>query len=328
MSTWDVCLPSRGLSPYEAMDLAARAEELGYGGVWASEVAGHDSIALLAVMATRTSRLRLGTAVVPAGTRSPAVLAMGAATLAQLAPGRVVIGTGVSSRSIVEEWHGREFGRPLSAVGDTLEIMRQALAGGTTDYEGKGQHSRGFRLQKPPDLPPALFLAALGPSMRKLAAERFDGMILNFLPRSRIGQVLVQTPPTGTFEVTSLVRVSIDQESEAGERRLRKELASYLRVDQYRRWLDSLQLPLADAAPTDPVAAIAARIPNVVLTDIAIMGDPASCREQLQQMCDAGVTPIVMPDAEVGDTASILRTVKAVAPLPNASDAASAKGQE
>lgn len=326
MTTWDVCLPSRGLRARDAVALAARAEELGYGGVWVSEVAGHDSMAILSAMALSTSRVRLGTAIVPLTTRSPALLSMGASTLAQLAPGRAAIGMGVSSRAIIEEWHGRGFPSPVSAAADTCDIMRQALDGGTTDHVGRALSSHGFRLHTVPEVPPVLFLAALGPAMRQLAAERFDGVILNFLPRSRLDQVIARTPPTEAFEVTTLVRVSVDS-SGKGEERLRKELASYLRVDQYRRWLHSLGLPLPDVADGAPIAVTSRQIPSDVLSDIAILGDSGACRRQLEEMCQAGVTPIVIPDAEVGDLGSLLRTVEAVAPLREVSTQSELKGR-
>src|ERR1019366_10757121 len=65
MRPWEICLPSRGVSPQGALHLACVLEDLGYGGLWATEVAGHDAVALLAAIATQTARLRLGTAHLP-----------------------------------------------------------------------------------------------------------------------------------------------------------------------------------------------------------------------------------------------------------------------
>lgn len=316
MRPWEFCLPSRGVSPSDAIHTACLLEGLGYGGVWASEVAGHDAIALLAALATQTSRVRLGTAIIPCASRSPALLAMGAATLAQLAPGRCTVGVGVSSPAIIEGWHDRAFGAPLSAMSDTLAIIDQAFAGQVTQYQGRVFSSRGFRLANRPPARPDFYLAALGPAMRGLASERFDGVILNFLPRSRSEQVVAQACGSRRFEVTTLVRVSVQGQAPGGVGRLRKELASYLRLEQYSRWLAGLGYGQALAAlqGASGLEEMAPRVPDDLLHDVSVIGDARSCRAQLEQMCAAGVTPLVIPDVPVGDMMALERVIRAISP--------------
>lgn len=317
MSPWEICLPSRGVSPTDAVHLACLVEDLGYGGIWASEVAGHDAVALLAAIAMQTSRIRLGTAIIPSATRSPALLAMGAATLAHLAPGRSTFGLGVSSRVIIEEWHDRSFSNPLSAMSDALSIIQQAFSGDVTEYHGRVHSSRGFKLQNPPERRPDFYLAALGPAMRDLAAERFEGVILNFLPRSRSEEVVTRASPSGRFEVTTLVRVSVEAEAPGGESRLRRELASYLRLEQYSTWLAGLGYgdALAALQGASGLDEMATRVPDDLLRDVSVLGDARSCRAQLAQMCAAGVTPLVIPDFPVGDMAAMERVIRAIAPV-------------
>lgn len=316
MRPWEVCLPSRGVSPGAALRLAPLLEDCGYGGVWVTEVAGHDAVALLAAMATATSRVRLGTAIIPCATRSAALLAMGAATLAHLAPGRSTVGLGVSSAGIIQGWHDRPFESPLTQVSDTLTIIEQAFSGEATQYHGRALGSCGFTLQNRPETRPDFYLAALGPAMRALATERFDGVILNFLPRSRCEEVVAQMTPSRGFEVTTLVRVSVEGEAPGGLGRLRKELASYLRFEQYSRWLAGLGYG-------DVVAALhgeselgdrVAQVPVDLLRDVSVIGDARGCRRQLEQMCAAGVTPLVIPDVPVGDLAGMERVIRAIAP--------------
>ena len=321
MRPWELCLPSRGLTAPDAVELAVLAEELGYGGVWASEAAGHDAVALLAAISTQTSRARLGTSIVPSATRSPVLLAMGAATLAQFAPGRIAIGIGASSRVIIEEWHGRCFGKPLSAIRESLDILNQAFAGETTNYQGQVHSSRGFKLANPPTVRPDLFLAALGPAMRDLAARRFDGVILNFLPRSRSEEIIKQASGAGdpACEVAALVRVSVLDEAPGGERRLRKELASYLRVEQYMRWIEGMGYELEHIKRASDLEEMASQVPSDLLRDVSVLGDVQSCRAQLEQMCAAGVTPLVIPDTPVGDLAAMQRIVRSLSPRVDAS---------
>jgi len=320
MRPWEICLPSRGVSPHDALHLACLVEDLGYGGFWATEVAGHDAVALLAAIATQTSRVRLGTAIIPCATRSPALMAMGAATLAHLAPGRSVVGLGVSSPGIIQEWHDRPFGSPLRSVSDALSIIQQAFSGDVTEYHGRAFSSRGFILQNRPETQPDFYLAALGPAMRALANERFDGVILNFLPRSRCEEVVAQMSPSRRFEVTTLVRVSVEGEAPGGVSRLRKELASYLRFEQYSRWLAGLGYGDVVAAlhgASEPQQRVA-QVPDDLLHDVSVIGDASSCRAQLEQMCEAGVTPLVIPDVPVGDLVAMERVIRAIAPVQSA----------
>src|ERR1019366_7278251 len=112
------------------------AGELGYTELWTAEVAGLDAFTPLAVAATWTD-MRVGTAVVSAYTRGPALLASSAAALAELAPGRFVLGIGSSSATVVQEWNGIPFDAPLDRVRDTVRFLRSALKGDkvTTKYK-------------------------------------------------------------------------------------------------------------------------------------------------------------------------------------------------
>ncbi len=91
-----------------AVDLCVRAEDLGYTDVWSAEVGAVDAFTPLAAVATRTERVRLGTALVPIFTRPPALTAMSAAGLQQLSGGRFVLGIGVSSPAIVGSGWGSD----------------------------------------------------------------------------------------------------------------------------------------------------------------------------------------------------------------------------
>ena len=82
------------------------AERLGVDCVWAAEAWGHDAVTPLAFMAARTSRIRLGTGIMQAGTRTPALIAMTAMSLAAMSDNRFILGFGVSGPQVIEGWHG------------------------------------------------------------------------------------------------------------------------------------------------------------------------------------------------------------------------------
>jgi len=186
---WGITLPLRSLPLPEQQDIVASLPDLGYTDAWSSELNGADAFTPLALAAQWTDRLRLGTAIAGIFTRGPALLAMNAATVAALAPGRFVLGIGTSSPVIVEAWNGIELARPYQRARDTLQFLRAALAGEKVSAEYESFTISGFRLDPPPDPPPALALAALGPGMVRLAASLADAVITNWLAPSDVPAV-------------------------------------------------------------------------------------------------------------------------------------------
>ena len=146
----------------ESVALARRAEEeWGYDALWLAETSGPDSFTLAGALAQATSRVTIGTGIVPVYNRTPAVLAMSAGTLAQLSDDRFVLGLGSSSHAIIGDWNGIPFARPLAHVRESVALVRQALAGQKTDFEGEVFRSKGLRLGSPPGKPVPIYLAAL-----------------------------------------------------------------------------------------------------------------------------------------------------------------------
>ena len=114
-----ITLPGLSANVADTLALARRAESAGYDDLWLADAGGMDALTLAALLAQDTSRVRIGIAVVPAYTRTPAVLASTAATIAQVARGRFVLGLGTSSHAIIEGWHGLELARPLARMRET-----------------------------------------------------------------------------------------------------------------------------------------------------------------------------------------------------------------
>src|SRR5260370_4728789 len=125
---WSLSVPMDGFALPELTEVAREAEQWGYTDAWSFEVDGIDAFTPLAVIGLATN-MRLGTAIANVYTRGPATLASTAAGLADLAPGRFVLGIGAGSPPIVESWDGREFSRPGTRVRETAQFLRSALAG-------------------------------------------------------------------------------------------------------------------------------------------------------------------------------------------------------
>src|SRR5437879_6237094 len=176
--------------PEDPIDLVLEAERLGYDSVWTAEAYGSDAVAPLCWMGARTTRIKLGTAVMQLSARTPASVAMTAATIDHLTGGRLILGLGVSGPQVVEGWYGQPFGKPLARTREYVEVIRRILRREepvTLDgdhhalpYQGPGSIGLGkpLKITLHPlraDLP--IYLGAEGPRNVKLATEIADGWL-------------------------------------------------------------------------------------------------------------------------------------------------------
>lgn len=121
------------------MNLILEAERLGFDSIWTAEAYGSDAVTPLAYIAARTTRIRLGTAIMQMPARTPAMAAMTAMSLDALSGGRFILGLGSSGPQVVEGWHGVPYGRPLTRTREYVSIVRQILAR-KAPLEHKGHH--------------------------------------------------------------------------------------------------------------------------------------------------------------------------------------------
>ena len=163
--------------------------DLGYTDIWSAEADGADAFTPLTLASAWEPRLRLGTAIVPAYTRSPACFAQSVASLADAAPGRFAIGIGSSSNVIVERWNGVPFVEPYKKVRDVVRFLRDALSGEKVAKSYDTFEVQGFRLGVRPEQMPPILVAALREGMLKLAAREGDGAIINWLSGDDVTQV-------------------------------------------------------------------------------------------------------------------------------------------
>jgi F420-dependent oxidoreductase-like protein len=155
------------------------AEEAGLATIWTPQIPDEfDALTAATVLGTETSRIEIGTAVVPIQTRHPVALIQQALSTQAVLGGRLALGLGVSHHWIVEDMLGLRYDRPLTEMRAMLDALDQGLAGpGRIDVENDL-----FCIHNPIDVtdlvPTPVLLAALGPKMLRLAGERSDGTIL------------------------------------------------------------------------------------------------------------------------------------------------------
>ena len=163
------------------------AEEVGVEACFTAETWGRDQFSLLTQVALQTSKIKIGTGIAPVFGRSPAVLAMTAATLDELSGGRVIIGLGTSGSRVIEHWHGEKFEKPLQRLKEYSEIINLIVSGEKVVYEGEiFKLQRGFKLLFEPvrkHIP--IYIASISPKSMKGLGEFADGWMPIYWPKSR-----------------------------------------------------------------------------------------------------------------------------------------------
>jgi len=307
-----ISLPLGGLSALECVEIAARGErDWGYEAVWMSETGSHDSLVLAGAVACGTERVDIGTGIVPVFNRTPGVLAMAAATLAQLSNGRFILGIGTSSHAMMENWHGQKFERPLTRVRETVQILRQALAGERTDVDGETVSSRGLRLGVPTAEPVPIYIAALRGKMLELAGEVADGLVVNLFPVSALPKMMAAVERGAEragrsldgFEVACRFQVGITDDVPAAREVMRNTFSGYFAAPVYNKFAEWCGFPEVAANVAKAFAARDRKATAAALTDefidaITILGSAEECRKKLAEFVASGVTtPIIQPVA-------------------------------
>ena len=272
------------------IDDGTRAELAGFRSFWFPQVPGYvDAMTAMALLGEATSTIELGTAVVPIQTRHPMIMAQQALTTAAAAGGRFTLGIGPSHDWIIDGQLGIPYDRPVRLLRDYLEVLSAAFAApGAVDVENDT-----FRVHSPVDVtdvgPVPVLLAALGPTMLRIAGERADGTVLWMADERAIGEhVAPRITAAATAagrpapRVVAGVPVALCADAEADEARaLASEVLGHAHFSpNYVRLLEH-----GDA---DDVG------------DTMAAGSEATVLARLQRYRDAGVTDLAARVVPVG----------------------------
>jgi len=296
--------------------------DMGYTDIWSAESDGADAFTPLALAAAWEPRLRLGTAIVPAYTRSPACFAQSVASMADAAPGRFAIGIGSSSNVIVERWNGIPFVEPYKKVRDVVRFLNDALSGEKIARSYDTFEVNGFKLGVRPEQRPQILVAALREGMLRLAGRESDGAIINWLAPADVPQVVdvVRDAAGGEDrEIVARIFVCPSENTEVVRAAARFAIAAYLNVPVYaefHRWLGrGPQLQgMWDAWKAGDRKAALAAIPDEVVDDIVVHGSVEECRRQIQAYFDNGVTTSSLAILPLDPELNFWDSVRALSP--------------
>lgn len=290
----------------QVLRAAQLADDLGYDSFWIAEAWGYAAFPLLAEIAVKTKRIKLGTAIVNVFSRSEGLLAMNAATLDEISEGRFILGIGASGARVIEGFHGRAFKKPLTQVRDVIRVVRTLLAGQKLNQSGAELHDyRPFELALTPvrsRIP--IYVAALKEKAITSIGEEADGWIPTFWPYRELhqGRAWLNAGAKNKGRapsdiVTAPFTTVIPVAPALATRRSKERLALYIggMGDYYKELLSNFGF----AAECEQIEqlwknkdtreqAIEA-VPDNLMEALTIAGDPAYCRQELDRRRSFGI---------------------------------------
>jgi alkanesulfonate monooxygenase SsuD/methylene tetrahydromethanopterin reductase-like flavin-dependent oxidoreductase (luciferase family) len=276
--------------------------------VWIPETWGMENFAMLSAVSAKT-KSKIGSSIINIYSRSPSLIAMGAATIDTISNQRLVLGLGTSSVPIIQGLHGYRFERPLQRMKETVEIVRLALSGKKIDYSGEIFSLRGFTLLiKPPRQKIPIYIAAINQKMTELTWRIGDGVIFYLRPISEMKQTISKMQQKRKIDVACQLITSVSEDGEQAKERVRKTLAFYISVGEiYRKFLaaNGFQRETDNIYEEYQKTGLKSNheiIPDSMLNALTISGSPQECKKQLKRIYDAGIThPIIQfnPSGEI-----------------------------
>lgn len=271
------------------LERARRAEEAGFASAWLPHMPWSlDALTGLALAGTVTSRIELGTAVVPTYPRHPLAMAQQAMSTQAATGGRLALGIGPSHPGVIEGMHGLSYDRPARHVREYVEVLKAAQAGGMDRIAYEGETYRVDALLDVPDGSPyPVLVAALAPLMLKLAGEVGDGTITYWADERAVGEHIAprinaaaEAAGRAAPRVIVGLPVAIVDDVDAAREKAARMFAMYQGIPAYQR-----VLALGDAG--EPAA-------------VALIGDEKSVAERVRAYADAGGTDLMAAPLGLG----------------------------
>ena len=295
----------------EAIEYVRYAEDRGFEAVWQAESRlVREATVPMAAFLAETARIKVGAGVVNNWTRNPALLASTFSTLDDLGPGRVILGLGAWWDPLAAKV-GIERRRPLTAIRETVEVVRALLADETVTYHGDFVHLDGVELdyvhqeRRPKEVP--IYIGATGMKMMELAGEIADGVLLNYLVPPTYNAQAMEALERGAaragrsiddLDRPQLVVCSVSDDRQAALDRARLLVTQYLGQQPHimkasgvpMALLDEIGAMLTWPATHKQVVAASRLVPDDIVQMITASGTPDECRAAVAEYVAAGCT--------------------------------------
>jgi len=269
--------------------------------VWIPETWGMESFSMLSMVSQKVQNAKIGSSIINIYSRSPSLIAMGAATVDTISNGRLILGLGTSSMPIVEDFHGYNFEKPVSRMKEYVDIIKQVLSGNNVNYDGNFFKLKGFSLLIKPlrqNIP--IYLAAVNEKMVELTWEIADGVIFYLRPFTELKETISKMQQKRQIDVTCQIITAISNDSEKAIKQAKTTLAFYISVGKiYREFLAKNGFAnettnIYDEFKKSGLKSNHELVTDNMLDELTIYGTPDDCRKKLAKFRETGIDlPII-----------------------------------
>jgi F420-dependent oxidoreductase-like protein len=281
------------------VEAIVEAEAAGVSQLWMTQnPISNDSLTIFAAALGRTSRIRLGTSIVPTYPRHPLALAQQAATVAALGPGRLRLGVGTSHRPTIGHAYGLPMDTPLEHLKEYVAVLRAALWEGNVDHQGRFFTAR-VKPNSAPRVP--LLISALGAVAFRLAGAVSDGAISWNCPAHYLRDIALPALRTGAQTagrpvppLVAHVWVALSADTGAVVAAAKKALGGYARLPFYANMFAAAGYPVqADGSVSD-----------ALVNSIVVKGDEVTVTARLHALLDFGLDELLLTLVPLDDAAA------------------------
>ncbi len=277
--------------------------------IWVPETWGMENFSMLSAVSVKTSTQKIGSSIINIYSRSPSVIAMGAATVDTLSNGRLILGLGTSSLPIIDDFHGYKFENPIQRMKEYVEIIRLILSGKQVKYTGEIFNLNGFSLLiKPKRETIPIYLAAVNQKMVDLAWNIGDGVIFYLRPLNEMKKTISKMQTRKKINITCQIITCVAEDSEKAVERAKKTVAFYVSVGKvYRDFLAKNGFK----NDTDNIFAEFKKtgfksnhqfVSDSMIKSLCISGNSEECKKQLQNFRQTGLDLPIIQFNPIGDT--------------------------
>jgi len=284
--------------------------------IWIPETWGMENFSMLSSASLENNFSKIGSSIINIYSRSPTQIAMGAATVDTISNERLILGLGTSTKSIVEQFHGKKFVNPVQRMKEYIEIIRLALTGKKINYSGKLFSLENFSLLiKPPRVNIPIYLAAVNQKMINLAWEIGDGVIFYLRPKDEIKSTLEIMQRNRRIDSTLQIITCVHEDSEKAVERAKKTLAFYISVGEiYRTFLSNNGYKnevenIYNEYTTSGLKNNFKLVTDKMVKDLCISGTPTESVYQLKKFRDTGIDLPIIQFNPIGNVETSFNTL-------------------
>ena len=297
------------LSIDEVLECSRKLNEIKPEVMWIPETWGMENFSVLGLAAKENTFSKIGSSIINIYSRSPSLIAMGAATLDTISNERLILGLGTSSVPIVEDFHGQKFASPVQRMKEYVEIIHLALTGKKINYNGEIFSLKDFSLLiKPPRKEIPIYLAAINQKMLELTWNIADGVIFYLRPKAEMKQTIEKMQAKRKIDTSLQIITCIDDDCEKARSRAKKTLSFYIAVGKiYREFLElngysDVVQEIYNEYNKTGLKKLDEVVPDKILDDLCIAGTSEDGIKKLQAFRQAGIDLPIIQFNPIGNT--------------------------